>query len=153
MCVDAERDHLSLSMVFPSVPPCCLTSFPLFLYLIRGPLLQCGNEACGRKAAPPGIQTRTPRRGREAHAYRSFIVSLNPTASVCFVLSLHCISVCCSLMCCHETHQMRCYCVCLCALSHLLWILFLSLYTKRNTPLNSKANFRPHIQLICNKYI
>ncbi|KAK2817193.1 hypothetical protein Q5P01_025384 [Channa striata] len=34
----------------------------------------------------------TPRRGGEAHAYRSFIVALNPTAWVCSVLSLHCIS-------------------------------------------------------------
>lgn len=114
--MDLERDQPCLSVASPSVSPCCLTSFPLLLYLIRDPVLQCGNEACVRRAAPLGIQApHTSGRGREARAYRSYIVSLNPTASACVVLPLHCISVHCSLMCCHEKQQVKCCCVCMCA--------------------------------------
>lgn len=46
LCVDAEQDQPCLSVAFPSVSSCCLTSFPLLLHLIRDPVLPCANEDC-----------------------------------------------------------------------------------------------------------
>lgn len=110
----------SLSYYIWSETPCCS--------VVMKPVL----EEQHRRAFRP----RTPRRGWGARAYRSHIVSLNPAASACFVLSLHCcISVNCSLMCCHEKLWVRCECVsvCLCVCSHIpMYILScIFLYSQR----------------------
>lgn len=54
-CDPCEGSALPLSGLPQCFSSCCLTSFPLLLYLIRDPVLQCGNEACVRRATPPGI--------------------------------------------------------------------------------------------------
>lgn len=126
LCVDAEEDQPCLSVAFPSVSPCCLTSFPLLLYLIRDPVLQCGNEACVRRAAPPGIRAPHTSEKQRGACISILYCFLEPSCLGVLVLSLHCISVRCSLMCCHEKRQVRCCCVCLCvcALTYILVACF-----------------------------
>lgn len=82
-----------LSKAFPNLSPRCLTSFPLLLYLIRDPVLQCGNEACVRRAAPPGIQA-----PHTSERQRSMCISI----LYCF-LEPNCLSVLCALAALHRS--------------------------------------------------
>lgn len=142
LCVDAEKDQSCLSVAFPSVSPCCLTSFPLLLHLIRDPVLQCGNEACVRRAAPLGIQAPHTSEKQRGACISILYCFLEPSCLgvLCALAALH-LSWLYSLMCCHKKQQVRFCCVCVCVCFHIYICHLNCLYT----PAQKEILFLDHL--------
>lgn len=132
LCVNAVKDQPCLSVAFPSVSPCCLTSFPLLLYLIRDPVLQFGNEACVRRASPAGIRAPHTSETQRGACISILYCFLEPSCLGvhCALAALYLSSLLSNLLSWKAASEVLLY-VCVCALTYILFEFIRTLQHKK----------------------